>query len=176
MKAIVISGIIIFIFCSCTTKIKSYSIKNVDYPEWMLIQEPNFFNKEKYSNYNKNNFFIWDTQTAGNYYSTLTIMIDRTIQFDYLNISEISFIKDGETIYLVKDKRIKNKGYVFTHLKNIRFNDYKKYYKNMELNETVEIKILQIYKFDNGPIITEEALYNLKCFEYEHTPFGGLIP
>jgi hypothetical protein len=181
MKKIFFLYLILLSFCffGCNSLYKAYEITPfLQYPEWILTEYPNYIgekDKEKYE-YNQNNFFIQDSQVMGNKFSSLYLFINPNIKFKNLNIIEISYIKDDDIMILINDKVIKYTGRQQTLLMDIKFRDYPKYYKNMEINDKAIIKITQKYQFDNGPIITEDALYILSCFEYEHIPFSGLIP
>jgi hypothetical protein len=57
----------------------------------------------------------------------------------------------------------------------LKYRDYPKYFKNMDAGDEAIVTILQVYQFDNGPIITEEALYRLNCFEDDYTPLNRFI-
>jgi hypothetical protein len=62
-----------------------------------------------------------------------------------------------------------------TELMKIRFKDYNKYFKNMEIGDAITVQLFQIYQFDDGPIISEKSPYILRCFEYDYQG-GGRWP
>ena len=172
------------LFLGCTTEIKQFGIYSIDIPEWMLNYEwgRNYYgfqhdeNKINNYNFNQNNFFIENNGIYGYRDLSLRLLINPEINFKYLNIIEISYIKDNEKIYLHKNTKIKNLGYRYTQLPIIKFRNYSEYFKNMELNEKINITILQIYSFDEGEIIIEEAPYRLSCFKQEYNPLAKYIP
>ncbi|MCL2219813.1 MAG: hypothetical protein FWC23_07110 [Chitinispirillia bacterium] len=176
--------IIALLFCGCTTSIiKLYSIKNQKYPIWMLNYEwgRNYLglqydehNKERYE-YDQNIFFIENGGLYGSRNSYMRLLINPEIKFEYLNIIEISYVKDNEKIYLFKNRTIKNEGYRYKELPVIKYRNFPKYFKNMNAGENVIITIRQIYKFDKGPIITEDAPYRLACLEQEYHPLSWLV-
>jgi hypothetical protein len=182
MRKILLFCIAVLLFSSCATTIKKYGLENQSYPEWMLNYEfgRNYLglqygvHKKHLYEYDSNNFFIENMATAGSNDCELRLLINPAIEFEYLNIIEISFIKDGEKVYIIKDKRIKNEGYRYTQLPDIKYYNYNEYFKNMEIGEIINITIFQKYQFDDGLIITEEAPYRFYCFEDEFHPLGKL--
>lgn len=157
---------------SCSAKIKNYSLRVLEYPEWIHAEFPGFAGTEKKldMDYNNTNMFVWDTQTAGCNYSTLEVVIDpRLFPINCLYLKELSFVRDGKKIYLINDKKIKNP-YNLKGIANLKFRDYPKYFGNMEINESIDIIVTIIYQFDDGLLITEETPYKITCFEYEHEP------
>jgi len=89
----------------------------------------------------------------------MRLLINPEIEFEYLNIIEISFIKDNEKIYLFRDIRIEGSRYRYKPLPEIKHREFPKYFKKMKIRDVVDITIVQIYNFDNRPVITEEAPY-----------------
>ena len=173
MKRITFFFIILSLFfCSCSKIVTSYSIRTIKYPNFIATDSSWFIGEERISEYeyDERNFFIWSTQIAGCNFSTLELLIDPRISFKELNIIEISFIKDDEKIILIENKKIKYSENIFTHLMNIKFRNYPKIFKNMEIGDREIIKIIQKYQFDNCQITIEESDYTLICFEYEHNP------
>ncbi|MBN1499378.1 MAG: hypothetical protein JW982_04455 [Spirochaetes bacterium] len=182
MKKMLFFCVAILIFSGCTTTIKNYGMKNQTYPEWMLNYEfgRNYLglqydekNKDRHD-YDKNNFFIENNATFGNRNFEFRLLIDPQIDFKYLTIIEISYVKDGEKIFLVENRKIKNDGRRYTQLPEIKYRNFDKYFKNMKVGEKTAILLIQKYRFDDGPVITEEAPYVLTCFEDEYNPLNKL--
>ncbi|MDR2964220.1 MAG: hypothetical protein LBU88_00395 [Treponema sp.] len=172
LKNILLVLFISSMLISCSSKIKSYSLRVLEYPEWIHTEFPGFAGSEKKLNmdYNNTNMFIWDTQTAGCNYSTLEVVIDpRLLPINCLYLKELSFFRDGKKIYLINDKEIKNP-YNLKGIANLKFRDYPKYYGNMELDESIDVIVTIIYKIDDGLLIKEETPYKITCFEYVHNP------
>jgi len=167
---------------SCTSTIIQYELYTSYKPEWMLNYDwsRNYLGlqygdnrKERYV-FNQINIMIENNSTAGNRNHEMRLLINPEIEFEYLNIIELSFIKDDEKIYLFKDIKIKNKGYLYKPLPEIKYKDFFKYFKNMEIGDKADITLFLIYNFDNKNIIIEELPYKLSCFEIEFNPFEGL--
>jgi hypothetical protein len=166
--------LVLFLLLSgCKATIKSYSLRTLEYPEWIHTEFPGFAGPEKKADmgYNDNtSLFVWSVQGSGNNFSTLEAVIDpRILPINYLYIKELSFIKDNEKIYLINDKKIKYT-YNLLPVANLKFRDYPKYFKNMELNESAKVILTIIYQFDNGPLLVHEIPYKIHCFKYEHNP------
>jgi hypothetical protein len=156
---------------------------NLKYPEWMLNYEfgRNYLglqydekNKEHFE-YDQNNFFIEDIGLYGSRDNHWRLLINPEIDFEYLKIIEISYVKDDEKIYLLKNWRYKYIGRRYTTLPILKYKDYPKYFKNMKVGEKIVITIRQVYQFDNGPILTEEAPYTLNCFEEQYNPLNKYV-
>jgi hypothetical protein len=155
---------------------------NLKYPEWMLKYERNYlglqydsYNEEDYE-YDQNNFFIEDIGLYGSRDNHWRFLINPEIKFEYLNMIEISYVKNDEKIYLLKNWKYKYIGRMYTTPPALKYRDYPKYFKNMKVGNEVIVTIIQVYQFDNGPIITEEALYKLSCFEDKYNPLTKFIP
>jgi hypothetical protein len=164
--------IIFVLLIGCKVNVKSYELSPLQYPEWIHTEIPGFAGPEKRADkeYNNANLFVWDGQVNGNNFSTLKAIIDpKKLPIDYLYIKELSFIKDNEKIFLIENKKIKYT-YNFLPVVNLKFRDYQKYFKNMELNESVKVILTIIYQFDDGPLLVDEIPYEIHCFEYEHHP------
>jgi hypothetical protein len=156
----------------CKVTIKNYYLETLQYPEWIHTEFPGFAGPEKKPDmeYNNANLFIWEVQGDGNNFSTLEVVIDpRILPINYLYIKELSFLRDTEKICLIQDKEIKFK-YNLMSIGMLKFKDYPKYFKNMELDESVNVILTIIYQFDDGPLLVDEIAYNISCFEYEHHP------
>jgi hypothetical protein len=157
----------------CKVNIKSYSLRTLEYPEWIHAEFPGYAGPEKKPDmaYNDNtSLFVCSIQGYGNNFSTLEAVMDpRILPIDYLYIKELSFIKDDEKICLIENKEIK---YIYNLLPvaNLKFRDYPKYFKNIELDERVKVILTIIYQFDDGPLLVDEIPYEIICFEYEHHP------
>jgi hypothetical protein len=168
---------ILFVFpllFGCKLTIKNYSLRTLQYPEWIHTEFPSFAGTEKKPNmeYNDNtSLFVWEDALAfGANFSTLEAVIDpRIFPLNKLYIKELSFIKNNEKICLIKNKEIKYP-YQLIPVANLKFRNYPKYFKNMELNETVKIILTIIYQFDDGPLLVHEIPYEIHCFEYEYSP------
>lgn len=159
-------------------------MSNISYPEWMLDYEfgknylglkPNDNNINRYE-YDQNNFFIENISIFGNRNFELRLLMNPKINFDYINIVEISYVKDDNKIYLVKNKKILNKGKRYIALPEIKYIKFKEYFVDMEIGEKKNILISQIYQFDNGSIITEKGQYTLLCFEQKYSPLYIIYP
>jgi len=85
-------------------------------------------------------------------------------------------LKDNEKIYLARNIKIKNIGRRYTELPEIKYRDFPKYFKNMEVGEKINITIVYIYQFDEDPVIMEEAPYTLSCFETKYDPLEKFTP
>jgi hypothetical protein len=174
----------VLLFSSCTTTVKQYSMNNLKYPEWMLNYEwgRNYLglqyddNKKEHFEYDQNNFFIEDIGLYGSRDNHWRLLINPEKDFEYLKIIEISYVKDNEKIYLLKNWSYKYIGRRYTTLPVLEYRNYPKYFKNMEAGEDVIITIFQVYQFDNDQIITEEATYKLSCFEDKYNPLTKWIP
>ena len=173
--------VVLALLNSCTSTIIQYGLYTSYKPEWMLNYEwsRNYLGlqyddnqKERYI-FNQINIMIENNSTAGNRNHEMRLLINPEIEFEYLNIIELSFIKDDEKIYLFKDIKIKNRGYRYKPLPEIKYKEFFKYFKNMEVGDKVDITILLIYNFDNETIIIEEVPYKLSCFEREFNPLEG---
>jgi hypothetical protein len=137
--------------------------------------EHNKEEKERYE-FDQNNFFIVIFGQYGSRDCHWRLLINPEIKFEYLNIIEISYVKDDEKIYLLENWKYKYFGFIFTIPPVLKYKNYPKYFKNMDADDEVIVTILQVYQFDNGPIITEEALYKLICWEEEYNPLTKYIP
>jgi hypothetical protein len=174
MKKLIFFGIIFICFSGCTTNFKNYSLTNIQYPEWINTEYPNWMSEDKKNivEYNHANFFILNWGTFGANYNELRLLINQKINWNNLYLLEISFIKDGEKIFLVQNKNIKSNRRMFTHLIDIKFKDLPKYFKNMELNETVEVQLTQIYKFDDNQLTIEITPYKIVCYNDTYNPLN----
>lgn len=167
--------IITIIALNSCTSIKQYGVYNQTYPEWMLDYKiyRNYLGfqyedtKKEDFTWDKNNFFIENSRTFGSNNIDLRLLINPSINFKKLKIIEVSYIDNQEKIYLVKNKKIKNKGYRYKQLVKLNFFMYSRYFKNMNIGDEKNVTISQIYQFDDGPIIEEKARYILSCYEDE---------
>jgi len=167
-KIIIIQAIMILCFNSCVKTFVNYSLNNIQYPEWINNEYPDWINnyrKDKVE-YNNTNFIIMIGGAGETNYTRYNLLINPRINWDNLYIFEISFVIDGEIIYFIKNKNIINdKNNMFTHLIDINIKDFPKYFRDIGLNETVEIQLTQIYMFDDNQMIIEVIPYIIKSFE-----------
>jgi len=158
-------------------KIKGYGLSRIELPEWVHIESSWYAGEEKKDNmeYNNNNILFHTWGTWGYNYDELGFLINPKIDYKYLYLEELSINKGNEIIYLVKNKKIKYPLNIFNSIVKLRYNNYQKYFKNIKLNDSIDVIVKVIYKFDDEQLIIEKTPYKIICYESKYNYFHRFI-
>ena len=158
-------------------KVKGYDLSRIELPEWVHAESSWYAGEERKSDikYNNNNILFHTWGTWGYNYLQLGFLINPKIAYKYLHIEELSINKNDENIYLVRNKNIKHRLNIMDPIVKLRYYNYQKYFKNMKLDDTIDVIVIIKYKFDNGPLIIETTSFEIVCYEYKYNYFHRFI-
>ncbi len=133
--------------CSCSS-IK-FSATAQSYPEFVFGQY-NFCSESEVEKSNKNQIALY-THNVGTWpfgieYNSLDFLIDKNIHWSRLDIKKFSIVFEGKEIVLIKNKIIKNRDRLYTHIKE---------FSTSEIRNEKKCQAELVYRFDDSEYKTE---------------------
>lgn len=128
----------------------NFTISSKSYPYW-VFQQYNFCNEDNIDSKNHNNIVFW-THTVQTWpfnieYEDFSFLVNKNISWETMTIYSFSYQSENREIFIIKNQKIKNQGYIF--------NGIKKYWWVKEMKNEKKFIGKIVYSFDNGKPITE---------------------
>ena len=128
----------------------NFTTSSKSYPYWAFKQY-NFCNEDKTDPENHNNIVFW-THTVQTWpfsieYEDFSFLVNKDISWKDMTIYSFSYQSENGEVFIIKNKKIKNQGYMF--------NLIKKYWWVKEMKNEKNFIGKIVYSFDDGEPITE---------------------